>query len=1050
MASAHRPDDPAAHPGTTADDHPTNYSFVVQPLPSHTSLQPHRLPCVLVDLPRRWRAPSPVRRVVTLAVGLLLLASALAAVTLTTTSAPADAAVGGTRVVVYMPFDGGGRTGLVAPKDHTPRLLGGFSWDIHKGPGAAVKPNMRSFDGDVTLKVSKVANNNNGAGTMVTLDVMVNGGFVSQIRYGHLRDVQVSTSTPAFPPGTTIGYLATGTAPNSACADGTSDGWPYSSSWRVCTTSGIHTHTDFQKACWVKYDNYAVIGADAPIAMLSTALPTANNAACDSTEVAYAGVDRAGEGDFVRYAGSIYRIVGGAPTYVSSWAAVGGQKPEHVYTAAHWATLKTAIPDNTYLRGYSSKRLFRVAGGAPVYMPDITAPAGVVDVDDKVVDAIGTDARYDVLRQIPAEGTLLRAAYSGRIFVVAGGAPLRVDDVAAFGSARVVWVGEETVDKAGQSGANGAFTHLRSRPPEGTYLKGRTSNDVFVVAGGSPQWIDSWDGFRARPTTSWVDDAAIDRAGTGGDWDRLAAYPAEGTLLRVPAGSGGSASERFYRVAGRAPIAATSVAAIGGEVPPAITVAATAVDGAVDAPDVATDRRHAHLRATPLDGTFVSAVLSSGARATVHVFAGGAAFTVDSWDPYGGSKPVVRVDAAALRNAGSTAAPWGGHVRRTAADGTLVTSTVTDPVSGAVTPVTARAAGGALIPLADCTAVAPGDACGSPTTLTPATYDKQRTATPRPADGTVIRFVPSGETVVIAGTTCTPARTEVERARAVALGDEDLRCEATVPSAPTGASAVRGDRSATVTWVGATDDGGSPITGYVVRGTAADQPPVSVSVPADATTATLTGLRNGAGYSFRVVAVNAVGESAASAPTGVVTPAGVPATIAQPYAKATVNDMYLAWYPPDPNGEPISHYVVRRNGQTFTVPADRTRIDFTDLPRGTYDFTVTAVNAIGESVASPTRRVTITVAAPAAPAPPKVTVSGRNVTVSWRPPPSDNGARVLQYTVQHNSTFTTVPAGQGTLTFRNLPARNHYFVVYATNVAGQSPPSQPPVKITLE
>lgn len=988
-----------------------------------------------------------MRRVLTLAVGLLLLVGALAAVTLTTTSAPAGAAVGGTRVVVYMPFDGGGRTGIMAPKDHTPRLLGGFSWDIHKGPGAAVKPNMRSFDGEVTLKVAKVANNNNGAGTMVTLDVRVDGGFVAQIRYGHLRDVQVSTSTPAFPPGTTIGYLATGTAPNSACADGTSDGWPYSSSWRVCTTSGIHTHTDFQKACWVKYDNYAVIGADAPIAMLSTALPTATNTACDSAEVAYAGVDRAGEGDVVRYAGSLYRIVGGAPTYVSSWSAIGGQKPEHAYTAAHWATLAKTIPDNTYLRGYASKRLFRVAGGAPIYMPDITAPAGVVDVDDRVVDAIGTDARYDVLRQLPAEGTVLRAAYSGRFFVVAGGAPLRVADTAAFNT-RVVWVGEEAVDKAGQTGAGGAFTHLRSRPPEGTYLRGRTTNDVFVVAGGSPQWIDSWDGFGTRPATSWVDDAAIDRAGTGGDWDRLAAYPADGTVLRVPAGSGGSATERFYRVAGRAPIAATSVAAIGVEVPPAITVAATAVDGAVDTPDPAVDRRHAHLRATPLDGAFISAALSSGGRATVHVFAGGAAFPVDTWDPYGGTQPLVRIDAAALRNAGSTAAPWGGHVRSTATDGTLVRSTVTDPATGAVTPVTARAAGGALIPLADCATVAPSAACGSPTTLTAATYDKQRTATPRPADGTAIRFVPSGETVVIAGTTCRPARSEAERARAVALGDEDLRCDATVPSAPTGASAVRGDRSATVTWTGATDDGGSPVTEYTVRGTAADQPPVSVSVPADTTTATLTGLRNGAGYSFRVVAVNAVGESEPSDATTVVVPAGVPATIAEPYAKATANDVVLAWHPPDPNGDPVTHYVVRRNGDTFTVPADRTRIDFTDLPRGTYDVTVTAVNAVGASVASPARRVTITVAAPDAVPTPRVKVSGRNVTVTWDQPVT-NGARVLQWTVQRNSAIHTVPATQRTLTFRNLAPGNHYFVVYATNVAGQSPPSRPAVKVTV-
>ncbi|WP_447643372.1 fibronectin type III domain-containing protein [Nocardioides zeae] len=75
-------------------------------------------------------------------------------------------------------------------------------------------------------------------------------------------------------------------------------------------------------------------------------------------------------------------------------------------------------------------------------------------------------------------------------------------------------------------------------------------------------------------------------------------------------------------------------------------------------------------------------------------------------------------------------------------------------------------------------------------------------------------------------------------------------------------------------------------------------------------------------------------------------------------------------------------------------------------------------------------------------------VSGRNVTVTWDQPVT-NGARVLQWTVQRNSAIHTVPATQRTLTFRNLAPGNHYFVVYATNVAGQSPPSRPAVKVTV-
>ena len=86
-----------------------------------------------------------------------------------------------------------------------------------------------------------------------------------------------------------------------------------------------------------------------------------------------------------------------------------------------------------------------------------------------------------------------------------------------------------------------------------------------------------------------------------------------------------------------------------------------------------------------------------------------------------------------------------------------------------------------------------------------------------------------------------------------------------VPDAPTGVTAVAGDRSATVTWT-APADNGSPVTRYTVS----SSPAGAWTSVTGATSAVMTGLVNGIDYTFTVRASNAVGTGPASVPSAAV------------------------------------------------------------------------------------------------------------------------------------------------------------------------------------
>jgi len=249
--------------------------------------------------------------------------------------------------------------------------------------------------------------------------------------------------------------------------------------------------------------------------------------------------------------------------------------------------------------------------------------------------------------------------------------------------------------------------------------------------------------------------------------------------------------------------------------------------------------------------------------------------------------------------------------------------------------------------------------------------------TVRVLDGTsVIRELGvSGKTLTITGLTASKAYgVTVSANNVVGAGAESpkasftTKAPATVPSAPTGVSAVAGNGQAVVSWTAPSSDGGAPVTGYTVTA----RPGGIVVSTGGETTATVTGLTNGTAYFFAVKAQNSVGASVKSGLSESVTPmAPVVAPSAPTGVSAVAGDgqAVVSWSaPPSDGGAPVTEYTVtaQPGGIAVSTTGDRTAT-VPGLTNGTaYTFAVTARNSAGVSPAStPSGAVTPTATAAA-------------------------------------------------------------------------------------
>ena len=177
------------------------------------------------------------------------------------------------------------------------------------------------------------------------------------------------------------------------------------------------------------------------------------------------------------------------------------------------------------------------------------------------------------------------------------------------------------------------------------------------------------------------------------------------------------------------------------------------------------------------------------------------------------------------------------------------------------------------------------------------------------------------------------------------------------PGAPTSLSATAAATSMALSWTAPTDTGGAAIIDY---DTSSDNGITWNSTGSTSTTHTVTGLDKGTEYTFRVRAVNSVGDGTASSAVTETTLTTVPGAPTGLSATAAATSMALAWTAPTDNGgAAITEYQYRFTtgstaGGTWTdTNSTATSVTISSLTAETeYTFQVRAVNSVGNSPAS--------------------------------------------------------------------------------------------------
>ncbi len=273
---------------------------------------------------------------------------------------------------------------------------------------------------------------------------------------------------------------------------------------------------------------------------------------------------------------------------------------------------------------------------------------------------------------------------------------------------------------------------------------------------------------------------------------------------------------------------------------------------------------------------------------------------------------------------------------------------------------------------------------------------------------------------------------------------------ATAPEPPFMGMVRAGAGQATVYFRAPFHDGGSPITGYLVTAM-----PGPITATGGGSPITVSGLNPSTAYTFTVQAVNAVGASLSSGPSGSVTitsaTPGAPIIIMARPGNGQVTVSFLP--PPVKGGSAITGYTVTSTPGGLTASGTSSPLTVTGLTNGNaYTFIVTASNTQGPGPASAaSRQVTPTATVPAAPSGVSAFPAGAGQASVSFTAPSDGGSAITGYAVLVRPGGRVINAGSGipVTVYGLLTGVNYTFIVRARNAVGLSLPSGPSAMLKL-
>jgi hypothetical protein len=260
-----------------------------------------------------------------------------------------------------------------------------------------------------------------------------------------------------------------------------------------------------------------------------------------------------------------------------------------------------------------------------------------------------------------------------------------------------------------------------------------------------------------------------------------------------------------------------------------------------------------------------------------------------------------------------------------------------------------------------------------------------------------------------------------------------------IPNKPNAPTCISGNGQVTINWV-APANNGSLITDYAVQRRLNGQIAYTSLVDgvSAATTFTNTGLVNGAGYVYRIAAINARGASVWSADSAVVIPSAAPSApvnlaVSAPYNPATNAGgmVSLSWIAPANNGSLIQDYIIERrlDGQpdsSFAQVADAispaVTASIASINGTSYVFRVAAKNAKGVGAYSANSAVVTPSIRPSVCPTPICTRGFGQVTLNWSPATS-NGAAITNHIVQRkingqaDTAYVSINTGSGATSY---------------------------------